>query len=449
MSVSAARAAAFDILLRVGQEDAYASELLHSPRCAKLSATDHGLATELVMGVLRWRSVLDKPIAEQSSHKLATLDPEVLTALRLAVYQLLFLDRVPGRAAVHESVELVKRARKRSAVPFANAVLRKLADGKDTHYDAASISAARTVKELSGSSAHPLWLVERWAKEFGLNAAQQTCMRDQQVPEVTLRLHDAGVENELRREGVELAAGQLLASARRVRCGDLTKTAAFREGRVTIQDEASQLVALLVGRGSSILDCCAAPGGKTRLLAERNPGATIVAAEIYPRRAVLLRKLVPLENVWVIAADVCQLPLCARFDRVLADVPCSGTGTLARNPEIKWRLRPEGIVELQAQQVEILRAAMQQVAPGGRLVYSTCSLEREENSEVMERALAADQTFRVLDCRAELERLNAEGELLQKDIDSLVRGPYLTTLPGRQPCDGFFAAILENNHRGH
>jgi 16S rRNA (cytosine967-C5)-methyltransferase len=210
-----------------------------------------------------------------------------------------------------------------------------------------------------------------------------------------------------------------------------------------IQDEASQLVSLLVGRGSNILDCCAAPGGKTRTLAERNPNARIVAAELHPHRARLLRKLVAAPNVQVIAADVRDLPVTALFDRVLADVPCSGTGTLGRNPEIKWRLKLEDLADLRARQVAILQSAMQNVCTGGRLVYSTCSLEKEENSAVVEKVLSIDRSFRVLDCRVELERLHSQGELRWEGIDSLTSGPYLRTIPGVHPCDGFFAALLQ------
>ena len=149
----------------------------------------------------------------------------------------------------------------------------------------------------------------------------------------------------------------------------------------------------------------------------------------------------------MVAADARNLPFAAKFDRVLADVPCSGTGTLARNPEIKWRLTPADIADLQARQLAILQSAMSQVAAGGRLIYSTCSLEREENEDVVERALAENSSFRVLDCRAELERLQREGELIWPDPSSLTRGPYLRTLPGVHPCDGFFAAILEKTYR--
>jgi 16S rRNA (cytosine967-C5)-methyltransferase len=234
-----------------------------------------------------------------------------------------------------------------------------------------------------------------------------------------------------------------VASAYRVVAGDLTGTRPFRDGQVLIQDEASQLVSLLVGQGSSILDCCAAPGGKTRTLADRNPNSGIVATDLHPHRARMLRNLVTATNVQVIAADASKLPTNALFDRVLADVPCSGTGTLARNPEIKWRLKLEDLMDLQARQLAILQSAMQRVASGGRLVYSTCSLEKEENSDVVEKAISINQSFTLLDCRLELERLRSQGELRWEDRDSLTSGPYLRTIPGVHPCDGFFAAVLQ------
>jgi 16S rRNA (cytosine967-C5)-methyltransferase len=443
MPISPARIAAFDIVLRVERQDSYASELLHSSRYADLSTADHGLATELVMGVLRWRSFLDEKIAERSSQKLPRLDPEVLTALRLAAYQLLFLDRVPERAAVHESVELVKRARKRSAAPFTNAVLRKFAAVERGHDSTLAIGNAQAPAELAASSAHPLWLVERWIREFGFEPAKQICTYDQQIPETVISVSDATIAYELRKHKIQLSPGRLLASAYRVVGGDLTTTRLFRDGRVLIQDEASQLVSLLVGQAASILDCCAAPGGKTRVLADRNPNARVVAIELHPHRARMLRGLVTAANVQVIAADARSFPLATRFDRVLADVPCSGTGTLARNPEIKWRLKLEDLADLQARQLAILQSAMQRVSPGGRLVYSTCSLEKEENSIVVEKAVLADHSFRRIDCRVELEPLRSRNELRWEDIDSLTDGPYLRTIPGVHPCDGFFAAILE------
>lgn len=439
--LSPARSAAFDILLRVEGQSAYASELLHAERYQKLSDPDHALSTELVMGVLRWRSALDEAIQHAASQPLRKMDLEVLIALRLGAYQLGWLERVPARAAIFESVELVKRARKRSAASFVNAVLRQLATQPGALRPQAPSHAGAS--GMARAYAHPEWLVARWIDQFGPDAAAHICAYDQQVPATVIRLRFAAAEEELIAAGIELAPGAFLSHARRVKKGDVTRTAALREGRVVIQDEASQLVAALVGQGRRLLDCCAAPGGKTAILADRNPDAEIIAAELHPRRARLLRRLVGARNVRVIAANAVALPVAGEFDRALADVPCSGTGTLARNPEIKWRLQPDDLPELHARQLAIAHSALQHLAPGGRLVYSTCSLEREENREVVEELLETVPNIRLLDCRDELRAMQQRGELPWQDLDSITSGQFLRTLPGVHPCDGFFAAILE------
>jgi 16S rRNA (cytosine967-C5)-methyltransferase len=452
-AVSPARAAAFDILLRVEREAAYASELLHSRTYDRLTVVDHSLTTELVMGILRWRSLVDSQIAKSSAQPLSKLDPEILTALRLAVYQLCWLSRIPARAAINESVELVKRARKRSAAPFVNAVLRKLAVGiSEVNKSLQHEINAASAETLAASSAHPFWLVERWIRAYGIDSAFRICQHDQSVPVTAIRLRHPEAEELLRAEGIKLAPGVFLACARRVQHGDIARTAAFPAGLCVIQDEASQLVAALVGHGSHVLDCCAAPGGKTLAVADHNPNADITALELHSHRARLLRKLMSAhhpatgtrgQRIRVVNADARNLPFVTKFDRVLADAPCSGTGTLSRNPEIKWRLTPEDLVDLPERQLAILRSAMTQVAAGGRLIYSTCSLEKEENEDVIERALAEGSSFHVIDCRTELDRLRQEGELIWPEPSWLTRGPYLRTLPGVHPCDGFFAAILE------
>src|SRR5215469_1539599 len=442
MPVSPARAAAFDILLRVEREASYASELLHSAASELLSPPDHALATELVMGVLRWRSLLDSEISGGSGQPLRKLDLEVLLALRLAVYQFRWLTRVPKRAALYESVELVKRARKRSAAGFVNAVLRKLS-AKEIEKKAAEGLRAQ---EIAATWAHPEWLVERWLEEFGTEATLEICKHDQSIPATSIRLRSTAARNELEAGGVTLLPGNLLSSAGRVQSGDARKTEVFLRGEIVIQDEASQLVAALVGHGERILDCCAAPGGKALAVADRNPAAAVTAVEIHPHRARLLRKLVGVSSsnkIQAVVADARNLPLSRDFDRVLADVPCSGTGTLARHPEIKWRLQPQDLPDLQRRQVAILRSALAQVAPGGRLVYSTCSLEPEENEVVVKQALSDNKRFQVIDCGLELERLKAAGELTWPNPRLLTRGPYLRTIPGIHPSDGFFAAILE------
>jgi 16S rRNA (cytosine967-C5)-methyltransferase len=473
MAISPARSAAFEILLRVEREDSYATELLHSPLFEKLSSRDHGLATELVMGVLRWKSLLDQRLAGASAQKIERLDDEVLAALRLGIYQLQFLSRVPAHAAIFESVELVKAARKRSAASFVNAVLRKIASSS-AEDPFAQMKKSADGNALARDAAHPSWLVQRWAARYGLEAARQICAHDQSVPETSIHIHEDQLrddrfaeqagddqtsddqtsddqsnhenpEDELAAAGVQLAPGRLVSAARRVLAGDILATRAYKEGRVTIQDEGSQLVAMLVGQGEKLLDCCAAPGGKTALLAGRNADSIVLATELHPHRARLLRKLNHFSNVHVVVADARNLPLsfACTFNRILADVPCSGSGTLAHNPEIKWRLRVEDLRDLHLRQVAIVKSALAQLATRGRLVYSTCSLEREENEAVVEAALDGAREFKVVEVEAELKQMERTGEISWKDISSLLAGPYLRTIPGVHPCDGFFAAMIE------
>lgn len=453
MPVSPARAAAYEILLQVERASSFASELLHSSKYVSLSKRDHGLANELVLGTLRWRSRLDEELEEASSQSISRLDIEVLVALRLGLYQLRCLDRIPKRAAVFESAELVKLARKHSAASFVNAVLRKLSN-RNVSYGLAISEQNLSAELIARALAHPPWLVERWAREYGVPATQKICTYDQSVPPTAIRLRTPSAENELRQAGVNLTSSPLLSSARIVQSGDVTSTRAFREGHLIIQDQASQLIAALIAKTEMkpesrrrILDCCAAPGGKTIAIADRFPIADVTAVELHPHRARLLQKLLHTgrvhENIAVIAGNAERLPLSSKFDCVLADVPCSGTGTLARNPEIKWRLRQEDLKNLQGRQSSILQSALTHVETNGRLIYSTCSLEREENETVVEQALSQNNFFHVVDCSTELASLTVSGELAWPDVASLARGPYLRTIPGIHPCEGFFAAILE------
>lgn len=434
MAVSPARSAAFRILIRVERESSYADELIHSTRTAGLSQPDLNLATEITMGVLRWRSLLDSSIATLISTGIGKLDLEVLTALRMGVYQLAFLDRIPPHAIVHESVELVKSAKKRSAAGMVNAVLRKVPPCRP---------APETAKDsVALQWAHPEWLVERWTGAFGPEKTLEICRFDQTIPSTVLRTTTPAAVEELRQAGIRCEPGRLLKNALVVKSGDASHSDTLLRGDIAIQDEGSQLVAALVGSGTRILDCCAAPGGKTAALADAWPEASIVAAELHPHRARLLRERVPQPNVEILTADALHLPHGAEFDRVLADVPCSGTGTLARNPEIKWRLKPEDLADLQAKQIAILSAAMKHVQSGGRLIYSTCSLEPEENEQVVAACLKSDARFKTVSIAGELEKLRASGELVWPDINGLISGDYLRTLPGVHPCDGFFAAVL-------
>jgi len=431
------RKAAFNILLRVERESAYAAELLHSSLLGPLSPVDRNLTHEIVMGVLRWRSLLDSSFAGLISRSLKKLDLEVLTTLRMGVYQLAFLDRIPGHAILHETVELVKKSGKSSAAGLVNALMRKLEPHRH--------NLIPTGQGLAYDYAHPAWLVEKWIARFGQDHAGRICRYDQQPPPALLRISGPEDERVLSEEGFQLSPGALMKNARIMTEGEPGTSKLFRDGRVAIQDEGSQLVAALVGEGRRILDCCAAPGGKTAALASALPQAEILAAELHPHRARILRERAPQSNVQILTADARELPFGADFDRVLADVPCSGTGTLARNPEIKWRLTPEDIFDLQTRQVGILKAALKHVTPGGRLVYSTCSLEQEEDENVIEAALKEAPGFQVVPVKEELLQLKDSGILVWPDIDNMVSGNFLRTVPGVHPCDGFFAAVMQRN----
>ena len=384
-AISPARKAAFRVLLTVERGKAHSDDLLRDEEVDALAPADRNLATTLVMGVLRWQIWLDAQIRPLLKRPNAKLDEEVLIALRLGAFQLQFLDRIPARAAIDESVELTKQSGHRFAAGMVNAVLRSA--GATHRADSAMCSS----KSLPCAAAHPAWLVERWAAAYGEKAMQAICRHGQSQPRRAVRLTEEAVEEELRKTGVELAPGALLTAARTVVSGDVTATPAFREGRVRVQDEGSQLIGELASRTAlvqdeeKILDACAAPGGKTLILAERNPKARIVACESSPRRLADLRKRLAAyaDHVECRLADAAELEEDSAFDVALVDVPCSGTGTLARNPEIRHRLQLGDLPRLVERQVAILGAALRAVTPGGRVVYSTCSLEPEENEQVV------------------------------------------------------------------
>ncbi len=415
MALSPARRAAYRILKRV-ETGGYSSELLHtSPELAEMDPRDRALATELVLGSLRWQGALDDLLRQAARRPVEKLDPEVRIALRMGAYQLRYLERIPDRAAVSESVELVKRARKRSAMGLVNAVLRRLPESPDHEGD--------REREL----AHPTWLVERWRRTYGDEAAQGILRFNQTPPPTYLRLNVRFPVEEtlerLAREGIETAPTEL-AACRRVLSGRPAATECFREGRVRIQDLGSQAIVPLLelapgGRLLSLrlLDLCAAPGGKTYQALESAGGdLRAVAADRHLRRLSTMRRLETCPAPLVVVDAEAELPFRSSFDRVLVDAPCSGTGTLARNPEIKWRLREDDLADLARKQRRILSRGLDALTPDGILVYSTCSLEPEENRQVVEAVLREKTGF--------------------------AAGDYLERLPGREEGDGFFACRI-------
>ena len=448
--ISPARKAAFQILMAVERGHSHSDDLLRGKAVNALSMVDRNLATTLVLGVLRWQIRLDRQIRALLKHHGAKLDSEVLIALRLGAFQILHLDRIPARAAIDESVELAKQAGHRFASGMVNAVLRKLADGPREDF------AAESAAELALAEAHPAWMVERWTRFYGLDAARAICRHGQTEPAIAVRLAGAHAESELAEAGVILERGQLLTATHTVTAGDVSATTAFREGRVSIQDEGSQLVAELAAaapgtKASSILDACAAPGGKTLVLAERHPQARILACESSLARFEQLRQRLDshADQIECRIADVTQLTGSDVFDLVLADVPCSGTGTLGRNPEIRHRLRPEDLSRQAERQRAILASALRAVRPGGSVVYSTCSLEPEENEQVVDAVLAETPTAHTVSLGASIESLR-RGSVVPFDAGAQLQGLLtpqgaLRLLPGEFHTDGFFVALLQRD----
>jgi 16S rRNA (cytosine967-C5)-methyltransferase len=454
MPISPARKIAYDVLGRVEGEGAYASDLLHAELGARVKPADAALATELTLGVLRQRMLLDFLLELHLEKTVERLDLPVAIALRLGAYQLRFLQRIPASAAVNESVELVKKARKTSAASLVNAVLRRVAEESKIAAEKLLPPDIPGAERLAIVHSHPAWMIERWLARFGEARTIALLEADNRAPRLSCTLSDPALRQEvlraLEQAGLRVEPGTLLRDAFSVSGGSAARTAEFRAGRISIQDEASQAIALLAGvrAGNRVLDLCAAPGGKTQSLA-RAAGSEglVVAADRYGHRlramAAQLDRL-GLSNVRLVQLDASQgLPFGEKFDRILLDAPCSGTGTLARHPEIRWRLRREQFAEFHALQARMLRVALAHLAPGGRLVYSTCSIEPEENEDAIAEILrGASGVSRVP--RAEM--IGALGPHLAPGIPAselFDDAGQFRTLPGEQQTDGFFAASLE------
>lgn len=412
--VTPARLAAFEILTLVGEGKGHSDELLHSSRIEALSLEDRNLTTTLVMGVLRWQTALDARIRTLLQRPEQRLAEPVALALRLGAFQLLHLDRIPAHAALSESVELCRAAGQPHATGMVNAVLRKLA--------AAQKPGQRVFESVAAFSerlGHPQWLVERWVAAYGREAALKICEAGQREPAEDALFTENG--------------------------GDLPQ-----------MDDGSRLVAELAAAAApdakTVWDCCAAPGGKTLILAHRLASAEITASDVSAKRLAQTEarfyRYAYAERIHCAVADATAPSGNQTFDLILCDVPCSGTGTLAGNPEIRHRLKLEEFPRQAARQRAILKAALQKLAPGGKLVYSTCSLEPEECEQVVVEVIAGTN---VVQSPVEpfLQELLGAGMLRQDTNlnsavrDSAVRGGALRTLPGVHSCDGFYAAVLE------
>jgi 16S rRNA (cytosine967-C5)-methyltransferase len=437
LPISPARVTSFEILRRIEKDKSFATELLHSKAPTSLSARDYRLATELVLGVLRNQKLLDWYLSRFSKIILEKLDSEVKVALRLGAYQMLMLSRVPPRAALHESVELVSTSRIKSAKGFVNAVLRRIK--RDEFQQALQTLSLESIYGLSVRYSHPEWLVQRWVDCFDPNTLIQILEENNRPPRTFFRLNTATLSRsalwkELTSCGIEFSASSLCEDILELKNGDLNQTALMREHKIAIQDAGSQVIPHLLDpeEADVCLDLCAAPGGKTSQLAQMTSGiARIFAVEAHWHRVRIMKSLHGdnWRNLYFTVADGTRpLPFSIAFDKILIDAPCSGTGTLRRHPEIRWKLLPSDLATLSQLQSALLERAAGYLKPGGLVVYSTCSLEPEENEQVIEAFLAKNPQF-------QLELPSDERFARFFDLHR-----YFRLLP--TDSDGFFAAML-------
>lgn len=438
--IAPARVAAYDTILAVATGRADLPSALARARGRLPDDRDRALAGEIAAGALRWQAAADHLIHEFSGRTLARLDAEVLAILRLSIFQLLHLDRVPASAVVDDAVELARKAGKRSAAGFVNALLRRVSRERAR----LPLPAAPPIDLLSITLSHPRWLAERWLARHGAEDAERWARFNNTPAALTLRVNTLlttreALARDLSAAGVETEPTRFAAHALAVTAGNPLLTPLAQTGAFVVQDEASQLVGAFVGAtaGERILDACASPGGKTtQMAAAMRDVGTIVAADVRGRRLDLLARVVArsgARSVRVVQADARGAPpYRAAFDAVLLDAPCSGLGTIRRDPDVRWRRSEADLRPLAAIQRSMLAQLAAVVRPGGRLVYSTCSSEPEENEEVVETFLSTNQEFRrERPPYVPPELLDAEGAL--------------KTLPFRHGLEAFYAATLRKS----
>jgi 16S rRNA (cytosine967-C5)-methyltransferase len=447
--IAPARIAAYDILSAVSAGNADLPTAIAFTRAGLDDERDRALASEIAAGVQRWRAALDHLIVEFSKRSIDRLDPEIVEILRLSAYQLLYLTRVPASAVVDDAVNLARRVGKTSASGFVNAILRTISRRRR---DLPLPPRPSNVRDRDGvltyfstTLSHPRWLAARWYDRLGFDVAEQWLAFNNAPAPVTLRanrlrLTVEALRERLAAENIHVKPARLAPDALLVDEGHPLRGRGVEDGWFVVQDEASQLVALLANAASRsrVLDTCASPGGKTTAMAAAmDARGLLVACDVRGRRMELLRKTVLASgatNVRLVQADLLKpLPFSQPFDLVVVDAPCSGLGTIRRDPDIRWRRRERDLAPLAAAELAMLQHAAEVVAPGGRLVYATCSSEPEENEQVVDAFLAAASDFEPLDAR------DASPQLPQAVVD---RRGHLRTEPHTHGLEAFFGAVV-------
>jgi len=437
--IAPARIAAYDILTAVSAGNADLATAVAFARANLRDDRDRALASEIATGVQRWRANLDHVIASFAKRSIDRLDPEVVEILRLGAYQLLHLTRVPASAVVDDAVNLAKRAGKTSAAGFVNAVLRTISRKRESlplpPRPADPADTGAVLDYFSTTLSHPRWLAARWHERYGFDATEQWLLFNNDPAPLTLRAN-----RDLNDPDVHLHPSALVPGALIVDEGSAVNL--VNGGSAVIQDEASQLVGLFAADAARhtrrVLDACASPGGKTIMIAAAmDPGTLLVASDVRDRRVALLKKTVETSgapNVRLLQADLLKaLPFAPVFDLVFVDVPCSGLGTLRRDPDIRWRRHESDLTPLAAAELTMLQRAAESVRPGGCVIYATCSSEPEENEGVADAFLASTGGFAPMHAR------DVSPTIPGVVIDS--RG-HLRTRPDHHALEAFFAAAF-------
>lgn len=443
MKISPARKAAFDILLKIEVDRAFSSVLLPIYE-EKLGEKDAALCHQLTLGVLRKKIYLDWWISKFTQKSVGKFDNEVIISLRLGIYQMIFLEKIPAYSAINESVNLVKASKKRSAAGLVNAILRRVSNKK------LKTELQNKMENISIETSHPNWLIDRWINQFGVEKTKKLAAANNELPKLifrfTRKFYTSTAEN--RREILEKAIKGASKSQAVEDCftvnnsNKLLKNLAER-GLIYFQDEGSQIGASVVNlkEGENFLDVCASPGSKTTWIGRKyriekieKRKSFFIAGDFYEHRISILKRNCinqGLKFINLVRYDAeSTLPFAeSSFDAVLVDAPCSGTGTIRHNPEIRYFLREENFAELSGKQFTILENASKLVKIGGRLVYSTCSLEIDENEEVLQRFMANEKNFKVIIPKTQKKLITPEG--------------YARTFPHCNHIGGFFMGILQ------
>ena len=442
--VDKARELALKILYKIEKEDSYSNIILNEmikENKTKLNEKDIGLISEIVYGTTSWKLTIDEIIKKYSNIKLKKISTWILNILRMGIYQIVFLDKIPKSAAVNESVNLAKRYGHKSSSNFVNAVLRKVS--KQDYQDFYEIS--EPIERISKTTSMPIWIIEELLKENDIEKVEEICKNSNIRPKVNIRINKLKITKEQLKEKFDqkniksedgiLEDFLIIENIRNIENLDL-----FKEGYFTIQDQMAGLIPKVLDAKENeyILDCCSAPGGKTTYIAEMiNDNGKIDAWDIHEHRVKLINENAKRLGITCIDAKVVdatkyQEENFEKYDKILLDVPCLGIGVLKRKPDIKWKRKKEDIQEIKKIQNAILQQCSKYLKKGGQMVYSTCSILKEENEDIINNFLEKNNNFELVNCDNFQKYIYNEGKV----------NKFFIKIYQNQKNDGFFIAKL-------